>query len=54
MKLRRIKYQSLKGRLKFILLNFCYVIDFIILVLSLGNYTLDLAETLLFKCWMKD
>lgn len=55
MKLRKLKYKSLKGRLKFILLNICYVIDFIIIILSFGCYTIDLAETLLFKCdWMED
>jgi hypothetical protein len=55
MKIRKLKYKSLKGKLKFILLNFCYVIDFIILVVSLGNYTIDLAETLLFDCnWIDD
>lgn len=54
-KLRKLKYRSLKGKLKFILLNICYVIDFIIIILSFGCYTIDLAETLLFKCdWMED
>lgn len=53
-KFRKLKYKSLKGRLKFILLNFCSVIDFIILVLSLGSYTIDLYETVLFCDLMKD
>ncbi len=54
-KLRKLKYKSLTGRLKFILLHICYVIDFIIIILSFSCYTIDLAETLLFKCdWMED
>jgi len=48
MKLKKLKYKSLKGRLKFILLSFCYIIDFIIIILSFGCYTINLAETLLF------
>jgi hypothetical protein len=54
MKLRKLKYKSLKGRLKFILLNICYVIDFMITILSFGCYTIDLAETVLFNDWMDD
>ncbi len=54
-KLRKLKYRSLKGRISCFIVGLAYVIDFIILIVSLGNYTIDLAETLLFNCnWIDD
>lgn len=54
-KLRKLKYRSLKGRISYFVIHLAYIIDFIILVFSLGNYTIDLAENLLFDCkWIDD
>lgn len=49
-KLRKLKYRSLKGKISYFIISFAHIIDFIILIISLGNYTIDLAETLLFNC----
>jgi len=54
-KLRKLKYRSLKGKISYFIISFAHIIDFIILVFSLGNYTTDLAEKLLFDCkWIDD
>ena len=54
-KLRKLKYRSLKSRISYFVIHLAYIIDFIILVFSLGNYTIDLAENLLFDCkWIDD
>ena len=54
-KLRKLNYRSEKGRISYFIVGLAHIIDFIILIISLGNYTIDLAETLLFNCsWIDD
>jgi hypothetical protein len=53
-RLRRIKYRSMRGRLGYLLICFAHAIDFLVIALTLGNLSIDLAETLMFCEWMQD
>jgi hypothetical protein len=54
-RLRRLHYRSLRGRVSYLIIHLARVIDFIIVVSSLGYLTIDLAESLLFDCkWIHD
>lgn len=54
-KLRRLHYRSLRGRVSYIIIHLAKVIDFTVVVFSLGYFTIDLAESLLFDCkWIND
>lgn len=53
-RLRRIKYRSVRGRIGYLIICLAHAIDFLILAFTLGNLTIDLAETLMFCSWMKD
>jgi hypothetical protein len=54
-KLRRLHYRSLRGRVSYLIIHLAKVIDFIIVVFSLGYLTIDLAESLIFDCkWIHD
>jgi hypothetical protein len=54
-KLRRLHYRSLKGRISYLIIHLAKVIDFIVVFLSLGYFTIDLAESLIFDCkWIDD
>lgn len=54
-KLRRLHYRSLRGRISYLIIHLATVIDLIILVVSLGYFTIDLADSLTFDCkWIKD
>lgn len=54
-RLRRLRYGSLRGRISYLIIHLAKVIDFVILVISLGYFTIDLAESLTFDCkWIDD
>jgi hypothetical protein len=54
-KLRRLHYRSLKGRISYLIIHLAKVIDFIVVFLSLGYFTIDFAESLIFDCkWIDD
>jgi hypothetical protein len=54
-RLRRLRHRSLKGRICYLIIYLAKVIDFIVVAVSLGHFTIDLAESLLFDCkWIDD